>query len=68
MSSRVRPRARIRDDRAGDPLDGLERPRARKRLSSAEVALLKFLSRRKRRRKAKAVGEHSAAQENRVAA
>jgi hypothetical protein len=23
MSSRVRPRARIRDDRAGDPLDGL---------------------------------------------
>jgi len=23
MSSRVRPRARVRDDRAGDPLDGL---------------------------------------------
>jgi DNA topoisomerase-1 len=51
-----------------DPLGSLERPRARKRLSSAEVALLKFLSRRKRRSKAKAVREQSAAQENRVAA
>jgi DNA topoisomerase-1 len=28
-----------------DPLDGMERPRARKRLSSAEVALLEFLAR-----------------------
>jgi len=33
-----------------DPLDGLERPRGRKRLSSAEVALIEFLSRRARRR------------------
>jgi DNA topoisomerase-1 len=35
-----------------DPLDGMERPSARKRLSSAEVALLDFLARgNKRRRK-----------------
>ncbi|MES2119140.1 MAG: DNA topoisomerase IB [Pseudomonadota bacterium] len=37
-----------------DPLDGFERPRGRKRLSSAEVGLLEFLARggkRKRRRK-----------------
>jgi DNA topoisomerase-1 len=37
---------------AHDPLNGMERPRARKRLSSAEVALLQFLSPRKWRRKA----------------
>jgi DNA topoisomerase-1 len=38
-----------------DPLEGMERPRARKRLSSAEVALLEFLARGgKRRRKRKA--------------
>ena len=39
---------------ARDPLDGMDRPRARKRLSSAEVALLEFLARggkRRRRRK-----------------
>ena len=41
---------------ARDPLDGMERPRARKRLSSAEVALLDFLSRKPRRR-AKAAGK-----------
>ena len=38
-----------------DPLDGFERPRGRKRLSSAEVGLLDFLThegKRKRRRKA----------------
>jgi DNA topoisomerase-1 len=34
-----------------DPLDGMERPPARKRLSSAEVALLDFLSPKRRRRK-----------------
>jgi DNA topoisomerase-1 len=37
-----------------DPLDGIERPPARKRLSSAEVGLLEFLARgskRRRRRK-----------------
>jgi DNA topoisomerase-1 len=34
---------------ARDPLDGMERPRARKRLSSAEVALIAYLSRRRRR-------------------
>jgi DNA topoisomerase-1 len=32
-----------------DPLNGLERPRSRKRLSSAEVALLEFLARNGRR-------------------
>jgi len=40
-----------------DPLDGMERPRGRKRLSSAEVALLEFLARggKKRRRPKRAV-------------
>jgi DNA topoisomerase-1 len=33
----------VKDD-ARDPLNGMERPRARKRLSSAEVALLEFLA------------------------
>ena len=37
---------------ARDPLDGMERPRARKRLSSTEVALIQYLSKRARRRKA----------------
>ena len=40
-----------------DPLNGMERPRGRKRLSTAEVALLEFLARngrRVRRRKPKA--------------
>jgi DNA topoisomerase-1 len=50
-----------------DPLGGLERPRARKRLSSAEVALLKFLSRGKRH-KSSGANEQSAAQEKRAAA
>jgi DNA topoisomerase I len=36
-----------------DPLNGMDRPPARKRLSSAEVALLEFLARGKRRRKAR---------------
>jgi len=36
-------------DRPRDPLGGIERPRARKYLSSAEVGLLDFLDRRKRR-------------------
>jgi DNA topoisomerase I len=35
-----------------DPLDGMERPRARKRLSSTEVALIQYLSKRPKRRKA----------------
>jgi DNA topoisomerase-1 len=45
----------VKDD-ARDPLNGMERPRARKRLSTAEVGLLEFLSRggkRARRRKPK---------------
>jgi len=38
-----------------DPLDGMDRPRGRKRLSSAEVGLLDFLAKgRKRRRRSKA--------------
>ena len=63
-----------------DPLAGLERPRGKTRLSSAEVALLEFLSRggkRIRRRKpatgelsasAQAVREQAAAQERSVEA
>src|SRR5438309_5347222 len=45
----------VKDD-ARDPLNDMERPRARKRLSTSEVGLLEFLSRggkRARRRKAK---------------
>ena len=38
-------------DEPRDPLNGMERPRARTRLSSAEVALLNFLSKSQRRRK-----------------
>jgi DNA topoisomerase-1 len=55
-------------DNPRDPLNGLERPRSRKRLSSAEVALLHFLSRRSRRRKSSGANEQSAAQEKRAAA
>jgi DNA topoisomerase-1 len=44
----------VKDD-PRDPLDGFDRPRARKRLSSAEVGLLNYLSQRgKRRRRAQA--------------
>jgi DNA topoisomerase-1 len=44
----------VKDD-SRDPLAGMERPRPRKRQSSAEVALLEFLAqggKRRRRRKA----------------
>ena len=50
-----------------DPLGDFKRPRSRKRLSSAEVALLEFLSRRSRR-KSSGASEQSAAQEKRAAA
>ncbi len=40
----------VKDD-PRDPLDGMDRPRARKRLSSTEVALIQYLSKRRRRRK-----------------
>jgi DNA topoisomerase-1 len=43
----------VKDD-ARDPLDGMDRPRARRRLSSSEVALLQFLGKRKRRKSAPA--------------
>ena len=46
----------IKED-SRDPLDGMERPRGRKRLSSAEVGLLDYLAKggkRRRRRKAAA--------------
>ena len=43
----------VKDD-ARDPLNGMERPRARKRLSSSEVALIQYLSKRRRRRRAQA--------------
>ena len=42
----------VKDD-PRDPLNGLERPRARKRLSSCEVGLLQFLSKGARRRQRK---------------
>ena len=35
----------------GDPLSGMERPRGRTRLSTSEVALLQFLTGKKRRQK-----------------
>jgi len=38
-------------DRPRDPLRGMERPRARKWLTSAEVGLLKYLARKPRKRK-----------------
>ena len=45
-----------------DPLDGMERPRGRKRLSSTEVALLEFLAKgKKRRRKPKAAAAEAKA-------
>jgi len=40
----------VKDD-PRDPLRGMERPRARKRLSSTEVALLKYLDKKPRRRR-----------------
>ena len=43
----------VKED-ARDPLKGMERPRARTRLSSSEVALLQYLSKRARRRRAQA--------------
>ena len=41
-------------DRPRDPLRGMTRPRARRRLSTAETAFLKFLARKPRRSKAAA--------------
>src|SRR5215213_2274760 len=47
-----------------DPLDGMERPRGRKRLSSAEVGLLEYVAKGgKRRRRSPATKEQGAAQE-----
>jgi DNA topoisomerase-1 len=40
----------VKDD-PRDPLDGMERPRARKRLTSAEVALIGYLSKRRRKQR-----------------
>ncbi len=49
----------VKED-ARDPLDGMERPQGRKRLSSAEVGLLDFLARSgKRRRKCKGTRQDS---------
>ena len=39
-------------DRPADPLRGMGRPRARRRLSSTETALLKFLAKKPRGKKA----------------
>jgi len=43
-----------------DPLDGMERPRARKWLSSAEVGFLQFLKKRGRRRRSTAANRSAA--------
>ena len=40
----------VKDD-PRDPLKGMDRPRAKKRLSSTEVAVIDYLSRRPRRRR-----------------
>ena len=45
-----------------DPLDGMDRPPARKWLSSAEVALLQFLGGKRRRRPKKRSAEETAVQ------
>jgi DNA topoisomerase-1 len=42
--------AAVKED-SRDPLDGMERPRGRKRLSSSEVGLLEFLARSTKRRR-----------------
>jgi DNA topoisomerase-1 len=47
-------------ERPRDPLGGMERPRGRKWLSSAEVGLLDFLAGKRRRRKAAAAVEKAA--------
>ena len=47
-------------DRPRNPLNGMERPRGRKRLSSAEVGLLDFLAGRKRRPKKAEAAERTA--------
>jgi DNA topoisomerase-1 len=47
-------------ERPRNPLNGMERPRARKRLSSAEVALLDFLAPPKKRRQQNAARAGSA--------
>jgi len=43
----------VKDD-PRDPLNGMERPRARKRLSSTEVGLLAYLAKGRKRRRSKA--------------
>ena len=54
----------VKED-ARDPLGGMERPRARKRLSSPEVGLLEFLAKgsRRRRKRADAATPATAARE-----
>jgi DNA topoisomerase-1 len=58
-------------DTPRDPLDGAERPRAKRRMSSSEVGLLAYLARggkRARRRKAKAAEDAAAATTEKAAA
>jgi DNA topoisomerase-1 len=49
----------VKED-ARDPLGGMERPRARKRLSSPEVGLLQFLAKGSRRRRKRAAAAANA--------
>jgi DNA topoisomerase-1 len=51
-----------------DPLGGLERPRGRKRLSTAEVALLDFLSKQGKRKRRRETPANSAGAKKRAAA
>jgi DNA topoisomerase-1 len=56
-------------DQPRDPLNGMDRPRARRRLSSAEVGLLEFLARRgKRKSRPRPAKEQAAAREKHAAA
>jgi DNA topoisomerase-1 len=57
----------IKED-SRDPLDGMERPRGRKRLSSAEVGLLEFLAKgEKRGRRRKTANKRVAAEQQAAA-
>ena len=51
-----------------DPLEGMERPKGKKRLSTAEVALLEFLAKGAKRGRRRKAANHKAANEQQAAA
>jgi DNA topoisomerase I len=57
----------IKDD-SRDPLDGMERPPGRKRLSSAEVGLLQFLGANAKRKRKSKIADAQARESDRAAA